>query len=421
MKLNLALGWLAATNLLLGFTIQWYVVTQLGVGVATDALYAGMAVPQLVLAVVGGSLVHVIVPLLANEDPEHFNRTAWGFFLGVTAVFAVFAIVLFVAAPAWVRWLLPGFTPDALDLTVRLTRIQLLSVVLTAGGAVLYSAQYARHRFLWADTSPLIAGSLAFAALVVALPRAGIAAAAWATVIRAGLPILLLLPGIGGWRTGHLDATAFRRAWQRLRPLLVGTAYYKTDPLVDRFLSSMAPAGGLSLLFIGQQIWSAVSQVLNKAISSPAVPRLAVHAARGEWAAFKQMVRKRLRWMASLTVGGYLVFLAIGERLLHLLIGHGGVTAQNVEGLWRLMAGLGGVLIAGALGQITSTAYYAAGDTRTPTRLSIITFTCYVPLKVLAFVRFGLIGVAVATSLFAIVNLLLQMAFMDRALRPRPA
>ena len=64
MKLNLALGWLAATNLLLGLLIQWYVVTRLGVGMATDALYAGMAVPQLVLAVVGGSLGHVLVPLL---------------------------------------------------------------------------------------------------------------------------------------------------------------------------------------------------------------------------------------------------------------------------------------------------------------------------------------------------------------------
>lgn len=421
MKLNLALGWLAATNLLLGLLIQWYVVTSLGVGVATDALYAGMAVPQLILAVVGGSLVHVLVPLLANEDPEHFNRTAWGFFLGVTGVFAAFSAVLFAAAPLWVRWLLPGFDPAALDLTVRLTRIQLFSIVFTAGAAVLSSAQYARHRFLWADTVPVIGASLSFAALVVALPRTGILAAAWASVLRPGLAIVLLLPGIGGWRTGHGDAAAFRTAWRRIRPLLVGTTYYKTDPLVDRYLSSMAPAGGLSLLVIGQQIWAAASQVLNKAITSPMVPRVAVQAAQGNWPIFQQMVRKRLRWMAALAGGGFVVFLGLGKPLLHLLIGHGGVTGQNVDQLWLLMAGLGGVLIAGVLGQITSAAYYAAGDTRTPTRLGIITFTCYVPLKVLAYIRFGLIGVAVATSVFAIANLLLQMAFMKRALYPRPA
>jgi putative peptidoglycan lipid II flippase len=421
MKLNLALGWLAATNLLLGLLIQWYVVTRLGVGMATDALYAGMAVPQLVLAVVGGSLGHVLVPLLANEDPEHFNRTAWGFFLGVAAVFAVFAAVLFASAPFWVRWLLPGFDSGALELTVRLTRIQLLSIVFTAGASVLSSAHYARHRFLWTDASPVIAGVIAFAVLVAVLPRFGIVAAAWSGVLRAGLPILFLLPGIGGWRAGHGDAMAFRTAWRRIRPLLVGTAYYKTDPLVDRFLSSMAPAGGLSLLVIGQQVWAAASQVVNKAITSPMVPRLAVQAARGDWPVFERMVRKRLRWMAALTVGGFVIFLAAGKRLLHLLIGHGGVTGQNVEELWLLMAGLGGVLIAGALGQITSTSYYAAGDTRTPTRFGIITFTFYVPLKVLAFLKFGLMGVAVATSLFTILNMALQLAFMKKVLRPQMA
>ncbi len=64
MKLNIALGSLAGGNLLLGLLIQWYVVTRLGVGAATNALFAGMVVPQVVLAVVSGSLMHVLVPPL---------------------------------------------------------------------------------------------------------------------------------------------------------------------------------------------------------------------------------------------------------------------------------------------------------------------------------------------------------------------
>jgi hypothetical protein len=30
--------------------------------------------------------------------------------------------------------------------------------------------------------------------------------------------------------------------WQRLKPLLLGAIYYKSDVLVDRFLASMASA-----------------------------------------------------------------------------------------------------------------------------------------------------------------------------------
>ncbi len=417
MKLNLALGWLAATNLLLGLLIQWYVVTRLGVGITTDSLYAGMAVPQLVLAIVGGSLVHVLVPLLANEGPEGFHRAAWSVLIVVIAAFVILSGLLYVAAPVWVRLLLPGFTAKALALTVRLTRIQLLAVVLTAAGAVLTAAHYARHRFLRADLAPVAAGILGLAVLVASLQRFGIAAAAWTNVLRAGVPVLLLFSGIGPWRHARGGLSTLRTVWSRLKPLLIGTSYYKADPLVDRYLSSMAPAGSLSLLFIGQQIWAAGSQIVSKAIVSPMLPALAVQAGQGRWSDFERTMKKRLVWIAGLTVSGFLGFAVLGERVLGLLIGHGGVTAGNIAFLWRIMLGLGGVWIGGALGQVSSSAFYAAGDTRTPTTLGIVTFTIYLPLKILAFSWYGLIGVAVATSLFYAANLGLQLIFMRRSLR----
>jgi putative peptidoglycan lipid II flippase len=233
--------------------------------------------------------------------------------------------------------------------------------------------------------------------------------------------VIFLLPGLGRWHAPRWRSPAMMAAWKRLRPLLAGTAYYKTDPLVDRFLSSMAPAGGLSILYIGQQIWGAAGTIINKAIAAPMVPLLAVQAKLKSWAAFQKTFRLRLVWMAVLTGSGFLLFLAVGEPLLRLLIGHGGVTAQNVAALWRIMVGLAGVLIAGAMGQITSTTFYAFGDTKTPTRLSIVTYTIYVPAKVLAFLSFGLMGVAVATSLFVLVNLLLQMTLLGPAIRSREA
>ena len=419
MKLNIALGSLAGVNLVLGLLIQWYVVTRLGVGAATDALFAGMVVPQVVLAVVSGSLMHMLVPLLAGEESGAFGRAAWGFFLGITLLFATAAALLSLAAPLWVAWLLPGFSPSLRELTVSLTRIQLIGMVFTASLSVLWSAYHARNRFIWAELSPAVASALVLAALIPALPRFGVLAAAWGSVARSVLPVLFLLPGLGPWRRPEWKSPAVKLAWQRLRPLLAGTAYYKTDPLVDRFLSSMAPQGGLSILYLGQQIWGAAGQIINKAIAAPMVPLLAIQAKAGSWSEFRTTFKRRLLWMTILAGGGFAVFLAVGEPLLRLLIGHGGVTAQNVAALWRIMVGLAGVLIAGCVGQITSTTFYAFGDTKTPTRLGIITYTIYVPAKVLAFFSFGLMGVAVATSLFVLVNVLLQMSLLGPAIRSR--
>lgn len=413
MRLNLALGWLAAANLALNLFIQWYVITGLGFGPATDALFAGMAVPQLVLAVVSGSLMHVLVPLLANEEGHAFGEAAWGLFLSIMALFALLAAVLFVSAPAWVGWLLPGFPAEARTQTVWLTRIQIPGMIFTAATSVLWAAYHARNRFIWAEVSLLLAGMITALALVPALPTFGVAAAAWASVGRGALQTMLLLPGLGPWRRPAWTGPALREAWVRLRPLLAGTVYYKTDPLVDRFLSSMAPPGGLSTLYVGQQIWGALIQIINKAIAVPLVPQLAVHAKQARWADFRRSYRRRLAALGLLTGGGLVLFALVGQSVLRLVVGHGGVTAQNVSALWWIMLALGGLLIGGTMGQITSTAFYAKGDTRTPTRLGIVTFTAYVPLKVAAFLYWGLTGMAAATSLFFLTNLVLQYRRLD--------
>lgn len=85
--------------------------------------------------------------------------------------------------------------------------------------------------------------------------------------------------------------------------------------------------------------------------------------------------------------------------------------------LWKVMLVLALAFAAGCVGQLTSQGFYALGDTKTPTRIGIVTFTVYVPLKFLAFRAFGIYGLATATGLFGLVNVLLQSSFLRRRLR----
>ena len=84
--------------------------------------------------------------------------------------------------------------------------------------------------------------------------------------------------------------------------------------------------------------------------------------------------------------------------------------------LWLLLMALGGQWIGGGVGAVTTVAYYARGDTLTPTRLGVITFTLYLPLKVWAFFAWGTVGLAVTTSLFFLANAVLQVLLLNRGL-----
>jgi len=414
-RLSLILGGLAICNAILAILMPWYVVTQLGVGIQTDAFFASGALPQLIFLVASFSLTQVLVPLLATEDEETFQRDAWGFFLSVTGVFTLLAAVLFVLAGYWVPLLVPGFSVQAKHLTITLSRIQLLGMVGNASVAVLWSVYYARQKFIWAELSPVFANVLSLLFLLWTLPQYGIAAAAWATVLSLALKVAFLMPALGRWQWPQWDSYAMREAWRRMKPFLLGQTYSKSDPLIDRFLTSMSIAGDLSLLYIGQQIYSAINLIITKAISAPTVPRLAHAAKCGDWPNFRHIYRQRLLWVAGLGFAAGIILLVFGEDLLRLMIGHGGITAENVRLLWWIMLALIGLLIGGTAGQATSVAFYAMGDTKTPTMLFVWTFTIYIPIKALVFLHYGLIGLAIATSVHLIVNFLLQLLVLERA------
>jgi len=402
------LGVLSAANIALTFFFQWYVLTALGPGKETDALFAGMTLPQLVLAVISGSLMHVLVPLLAGEDEASVRHDAWGLLLLVGGLFALLAVILYVAAPWWVPLTVPGFAADGLALTISLTRIQLVGMVFAAISGVQWASYHARQQFIWAECTPILASAVALLLLVWALPRYGVVAAAWIGTLRLALQAALLAPGMGRPARPSFKSATIQQAWRRVRPLLLGTTYYKTDPLVDRFLLSSAGNGSLSLYYFAQQIYGAAGQVINRAIAAPLVPRLSKLHKAGDLLGFRRAYQQHVLQLGALSLSGVIVLAVCGQWLLALLIGHGNVSANNVEELWAIMLWLGGMFVGGALGQISSSSFYAAGDTTTPTRIGIYSYTAYLPVKVALFYFLGTRGLAIATSAFVLVNFFLQ-------------
>lgn len=417
MTLPLSLGFLSGANLFILFLFQAYILLLLGPGTETDALFAGMALPQLALAIISGSLMHVLVPFLAGEEEGGIREDVWGILLIVTLAFGAISAILYSFAAYWVPLIVPGFSRTGITLTIRLTRIQLIGVSFTAVTGVLWALYHARKQFLWAEFSPLAGNLIGLGCLYFALPRFGIVAAAWILVLRTFLHMVLLLPGLPAYRTPNLSNPTLRQVWSQIKPLLLGSAYYKTDLLIDRFLSSMAPPGGLSLLYLAQQLYSAANEIVNKAIAAPMVPVLASHAKNQDWPAFHATYRRRILWMGFLTAGGYLLLLITGELFLRLLIGRGIVTEHNVSRLYFILVCLGGVFIGGALGQILSTAFYAKMDTVTPTKIGAVVFTVGIVLKVAGSIAFGVPGIAAGTSAYFLLAAAALYLSLERTLR----
>jgi len=412
-KRSILLAAFAAINLGVTFSFQLYVLAVLGPGEQTDALFAGMALPQVVLTIVSGSLMHVLVPLLSGESISKLRANAWSFFALVGISFAGLAAILYIMAPWWVPILVPGFSKVGIDLTVELTRIQLIGMVFTAINGVQWAAYHAQNKFIWAEMSSVICSAISLAILLITLPKYGVVGAAWLITVRMALQTILLIPGMGSPSKPNFRSSSTLIAWRRIKPLLYGTAYYKTEPLIDRYILSTATSGGLSLYYLSQQIYAAANQIINKAIAAPFVPQMSAYHKASNFYQLRKEYYQRILFVALISFCSIVLLATVGDKILAALLNHSSFDISRVRELWQIMLWLSGAFIGGGIAQITSTAFYACGDTVTPTRLSIITYTIYIPSKFIGYSVAGIYGLALTTSAYYIINLVVQLIILN--------
>jgi putative peptidoglycan lipid II flippase len=418
---TLRIALISAANIGSMLLFQWLVLTKLGPGIATDALFAAMTIPQIFASVVSSSITQALAPLLAGEPKEDQRQDGWTLVFLCGLLFAAIAALLAVSAPLWVRWVFPGFGPEGRALTVLFAEISAIGIVFTGLNAIQTAIAFAHHRFIWSDAAPMLASLVAVAILLPLLPIYGAVAAAWITVGRLLLQSLLLSRGMGRPLRPDFSRPTVHILWARLKPLILGASYYKMDPLVDRFLLSSLAPGALSIVYLAQQLHGAGSQVVSKALAMPAITRLAAAHKSGDERYFVSLLRLTFAIMAGVCAAG-VVAIAIGRPLIGLAMVHGNLGKADAYLLWLMLLLTSGQLVAGSIGNLTAGAFYAAGDTKTPTWLGTVSFTIAIFVKVAAFHLFGLVGLALAISFYYMQSLtFMTVSLYRRGLLRRPA
>ncbi|RXD02151.1 virulence factor MviN [Sphingomonas sp. UV9] len=420
MTRTLALALMSVLNIASTLAFQWVVLTMIGPGRETDALFAAMTLPQIFASVISASLANVLTPILAGETDDVQRRDCWTLLILSGAGFLGVAITLELTSAWWTPLTVPGFSKTHQELTVHLARVSLIGIVFTGMNSVQTALAFARHRYIRVDAIAALANVVAVGTLILFIPYYGVEAAVWIGTGRLCLQTVLLLPGMGRASLPDFRQPIIRLAWRRLKPLLIGASYYKMDPLVDRFLLSALPAGSLSLLYLAQQLYGAASQVLVKAVGVPVITQLSVLSKSDNEPAFYLVLRRTFIVMGGIGIAAVLALIVVGQPLLAAAIQFGRFGAKDSQTLWLLLVLTSGMFVAGSLGSLVSGAFYARGDTRTPTLLGSLSFTLAIGVKVLMFWLYGLVGVAIAISLYYLMSLvMLTVPLYRRGLNQR--
>src|SRR5215467_6756122 len=115
---------------ILGFLREWTLAHQVGSNAATDSYYAAFTLPDFLnYLVAGASLSVIFIPVFTKYVTEGKEDEAWHIFSTVTTFMALLLITVVtlgeIFTPHLVNVISPGFTPEAKEQVVHLTRVML--------------------------------------------------------------------------------------------------------------------------------------------------------------------------------------------------------------------------------------------------------------------------------------------------------
>lgn len=401
---GILLGGLATINLAISVFVQWKVFVTLGPGLQTDAYYAAQAMPMVLITIFGAATARVLVPLLI-ETPDHEKASSiWFTLLLSAAVFGALAFILYSFSPLLITTLFPGFAEAGHTLSTRLLQILSFSMLFGGTSAVLASFHQAEHRFISTESRSAVSALSLLIGVLWGLPLYGITAIAWAMVARHFLQTILLLQGLPKPVAKKVPKSLIRKLWRRLKPLLLGSSIYKTGPIVDRYLASLAPSGSIAILTFAQQLYSIGLAIVDKSLGSPFVAKAATFIKQGEFNLLQHKYKQY--WLYSIAASAllWLVFIAVGHFVLDLIVGYGVVKPADLDILWNVMVVLGGFLAAGVAGQLSAAGLYAFGETAIISRIAILSFFVSAAAKIIGFYYLGIYGIALGIVCYQLFN-----------------
>lgn len=376
-----------------GFVRERALAHYLGASPAAGALRAAMRIPNILQNLLGegvlsASFIPVYSRLLAQGRAEEASRAARavGTLLALVATLVAAAGATF-AGPL-VGVLASGFDDSTRLLTIRLVQILFPGVALLVLSAWCLGVLNSHRRFFLSYASPVL-WNAAIIGVAIAGGRHFAGGAdtsfdlaiwlAWGAVLGSALQLAVQLPSVWGLLRGLRPSLAVRDEAVRTTigtfgTVLLGRGSVQLSSFLDQWLASYLGPMIVAALGFAQVLAILPVSLFGMAVSAAALPEMASLTASPEEVsgALREQLRKSLRQVVFLVVPSAIAFLTIGNTLIALLFETGRFKAQDTTAVWIMLAGSAVGLVAGTMGRLLASVFYALGEPRPPLHAALV-------------------------------------------------
>jgi putative peptidoglycan lipid II flippase len=202
-----------------------------------------------------------------------------------------------------------------------------------------------------------------------------------------------------------------------MAPALIGLSVTQINILVSTILASYFP-GGPTYLFYGMRLIHFPLGIFGVALATALLPSLATQAAKGELDALRGTLGFGLRLIFFVIFPAMVGLILLRIPIVHLFFEHGRFTAADTQGTAAAVLAYAVGLWAFAGVRIVVSAFYSLQDTRTPVKVAAAALSANVALSLFLMGPLRHAGLALATSVSAVLNMVMLVILLDRRLGP---
>lgn len=398
-------------------------------GEVDEYFFAARFPEAIFLVVAGGALASAFIPTYTDYVNKDDQADTWHLVSSVitiiTAILVVVSLLLAVFAIPVVDLISQFDDPQRRLLTVQLMRIMLLTPAIFGVSGLLMGLLNANQRFLLPALAPAMYNAGIIFGAVVLAPSMGIFGLAWGTVLGALMHLLVQLPDVYKLNWTFRPALDFahkgvREVARLMGPRVLGLAVIQLNFFVNLSLASGMLEGSVSALTRAFIVMLLPQGIIAQSVATAVFPTFAAQVSADKRDEMRTTFGQVLRAILFLAIPATVGLVLLREPIVRLIFEYGSFTAADRQATsWALLFyGMG--LVSHSLVEITTRAFYAMHDTRTPVLVGVVTVILNIGLSLLlinylgdpdSLIRGPFAGLAlantIATTLEAIVLLLL--------------
>lgn len=425
-------GLATITSRILGLVRDQVLAYYFGAGNAQDAFRVAFRVPNLVRDLFAeGAMSAAFVPTFTRQLTLHGRDRAWhlasSVLNAILIVTAVIVIAGMVFAEPLVRLFASQFAsvPGKFELTVRLTRILFPFLTLVAVAAALMGMLNSLGHFFVPALAPAMFNVASIVIAVAFIPLAPSLGVEPITVVAIGALV-------GGVAQLAVQWPPLRREGFRYQPVLdfrdeglrhvlllmgpgtIGMAATQINVFVNTVLATGEGTGAVSWLDFAFRLMYLPIGLFGVSIAAAATPAVSRMVAEGDLGRIRSTMASAIGLMMLLNIPAALGLIVLARPIVAVIFERGSFTAADTAATAAALQFYAIGLVGYSIVRIVSPTFYALRRSRIPVIASAVSVVINVALN-LALVRvLGYRGLALGTSITALVNASLQLWLLRR-------